>query len=57
MSETFEGFIRKNKKLNNYMIEYDSKLYNEIIDITIEINNLFRDFNYIVHEFKNLKYG
>lgn len=37
------------------MSEYESKLYNEIIDITIEINNLIHDFNYIVREFKLLK--
>lgn len=55
MSETFEGFIRKNKKLNNYMTEYESKLYNEIINISVEINNLVLDFKYIVHEFKKLK--
>lgn len=36
------------------MSEYESKLYSEIIDITIEIDNLVRDFNYIVREFKRL---
>lgn len=38
------------------MGKYESKLYSEIIDITIEINNLVHDFNYIVREFKKIKY-
>ena len=37
------------------MSKYESKLYSEIIDISIEINNLICDFNYIVCEFKRLK--